>query len=146
LRGQQADNSKAPIQQLNNQTIQTIPVSLRVLDFELPKPMAYRQPDREFYVASYNYSSPSHIAQWNGGEGTEWTLIEEVLKDQVRHGQTIHWMFGLQAGANVTERTIDVMKRAGMRTDVFVGGLSFFGDWHTADPNMRARQAARGTV
>ena len=105
-----------------------IPVALRVLDFELPKPMAYRHPEMEMLISSYNYSNPGRIQLENGGDGKRaWKQFENVLKNMVAHGQNMHWMYGDRAGEPGTERIIDTMKRAGMRTDVLMGGVSFNG-------------------
>ena len=129
------------LKRLTGEIVQTIPVALRVLDFELPKPMSYRNQGQEFLVSSYNYSDPGRIAQENGGEASEWKLFEKVLRNQAEHGQTIHWMYGARAGANSTERTIDTMARAGMRTDILMGGVSLYGEWNTRDPQMMAVSA-----
>lgn len=97
-----------------------VPVEIRVLPFELPGPKSYFNPEREFITASYSYISLGLIMEENGGD-QELAVkqLESVLRNQVEHNQTIHWMRGGLAEVDVT---IDAMKRAGMRTDILLGG------------------------
>ena len=103
-------------------TLGEIPVSLTVLPFALPQPKAYLDPDRDFLVCSYSYISMGMIMQQNGGDrDLAVSQLVAVLRDQAEHNQTMHWVRG---GVNTEGfQTIQAMKDAGMRTDVFVGGI-----------------------
>jgi len=103
----------------------SVPVQLKVLDFELPKPMAYLHPEQDFRVCSYDYVNPGQILALNGGdEALMWKQMEAVLANFVAHGQDMKWLRGNTASSE-SERTIAIMKKVGMRTDVFVGGVDF---------------------
>ena len=119
LLGQKPANdpkAKAPV-------ICEIPVAVRVMDFVLPPPKAYQHPEMDFYVNFYNYSSISHIMGWNGHDNDlAWKQLEATLADCVKHGQTMHWLRG--GICEETERTLDLMQKVGMRTDVITGGCS----------------------
>ena len=125
----------------NNQALITVPVSIRVLDFELPKPMAYADPGMDFRVCFYDYISRGQILALNGGdEELMWRQMEAILADAVAHGQDMKWIPGATASAEA-ERTIDIMKKVGMRTDVFVGGVDFV--WKERDAAASRTRAER---
>ncbi len=118
-----------------------IPVSLTVLPFELPAPKAYLDPDRDFLTCSYSYISLALLKEENGGdEELARKQLVAVLRDQVEHNQTMHWVRG-----NIDTEgrlTIDAMREAGMRTDAIVGAASIR---HGSSAEMEAharRQAA----
>jgi hypothetical protein len=46
----------------------SIPVAIKVLDFDLPKPMAYIHPEMDFRICSYDYIGKNHILELNGGD------------------------------------------------------------------------------
>ncbi len=118
-----------------------IPVTLTVLPFELPKPKAYLDPDRDFYVCSYSYISIGMIMGYNGGDvELARKQLEAVLRDQAEHNQDMHWM----RGGIDTEGlyTLKTMKEAGMRTDAFVGGVSVKNGSRTEMEASARRQAA----
>ena len=91
-----------------------IPVALRVLPFELPKPMCYFNPEREYLTASYNFQIEA-IMKYNGGDRElAEKQFEAALRDQVEHGQTVYWLYGDLPEISLK---LDIMKRVGMRTD-----------------------------
>ena len=100
-----------------------IPVTIKVLPFELPAPKAYFNPDKDFLTCSYSYISLDMIKEENGGDlELAKKQLEAVLRDQVEHNQLMHW---LRSGTDTEGLiTIDIMKKVGMRTDCFVGGVS----------------------
>ena len=101
-----------------------VPVALRVLDFDLPRPMAYLHPEMDFRVCSYDYLGPGHVLALNGGDRElMWRQMEAILANLVAHGQDIKWLRGETASAE-NERMIALMKKVGLRTDVFVGGVT----------------------
>ena len=129
------------IQPSNHPTVLSVPVSIRVLDFELPKPMAYVHPEMDFRVCFYDYVNRGQILALNGGdEELMWRQMEAILADGVAHGQDMKWIPGATASAEA-ERTIAVMKKVGMRTDVFVGGVDFV--WRERDPVASRTRAER---
>jgi len=99
--------SNPTIQQSNNPTIQTIPVSLRILDFELPAPATYFDCSKPFGTRFNQYISMDYILAANGGDRA---LAEKqmvaILKDFVAHGDVnpryrdrgTHPEWGLAAG------------------------------------------------
>ena len=119
----------------------SVPVAIRVLDFELPKPMAYLHPEMDFRVCFYDYINRGQILALNGGdEELMWRQMEAILADAVAHGQDMKWIPGATASAE-GERTIALMKKVGMRTDTFVGGVDFV--WQERDAVESRTRAER---
>ncbi len=120
-----------------------IPVTVTVLPFELPKPKAYLDPDRDFYVCSYSYISLGIIMSYNGGDlELARKQLVAVLRDQVEHNQDMHWVRG---GANTEGLyTLKVMEDVGMRTDAIVGGIGV--DASSRAPDFLEAQARRQMV
>ena len=104
------------------QTLGSIPVEVEVLDFELPAPKSFREPQTDFLVSFYSYISFNLIAEWNGGD---WALarkqLKAVLRNQAEHNQSMHMLRGNPDPE--TFFTAETMIAAGMRPDVFQGGL-----------------------
>ena len=99
-----------------------IPVAVRVMDFVLPPPKAYVNHEQDFLVCSYNYLRLQHIMEENGGDRElAKRQLEAILRDQVAHGQTMHWVSG-GIGADA-DFELDTMQKVGMRTDLVVGGV-----------------------
>ncbi len=101
-----------------------IPVEIRVLPFELPKPCAYDNPEKEMLVTFYNYTYFHKIKELNGGDQK---LAEEqlyqTLVDQVKHGHTFNWISprmsrGNCAGDYEFEKIMELSKKAGCRMDI----------------------------
>ena len=97
-----------------------IPVEIRVLPFDLPQPKCYFDTERDYLCASYSYIRLSMIMEENGGD-RELAIkqYEAILRDQVAHNQTMH---KLRTGLEEIGLTLEIMKRAGCRTDVLIGG------------------------
>ena len=70
-----------------------VPVEIRVLDFELPRPMCYFDDTRPFHVNFYNYECFGMMMELNGGD-LELTKRQAaaVLKNHAAHGQDINWI------------------------------------------------------
>ena len=118
-----------------------VPIELKVLDFELPRPMAYARPEMDFRVCFYDYIYRSRILPLNGGdEELMWKQMEAILADAVAHGQEMKWLNGRTASAE-NERIVSIMKKVGMRTDVFVGGVDF--KWKERDAVASRTRAER---
>lgn len=116
-------------------TFGEIPVAIRVLDFTLPAPKCYANPEKDFLVSSYSYISQENIAELNG---FDWALarrqLVNVFKNQVAHNQTMHMVRG-NADAMAFD-CLEAMREAGMRMDVFQGAAGPVGP---AGEESRAR-------
>ncbi len=106
----------------NGARIGTIPVAVRILPFVLPKPHTYADTNRPFLVSSYSYISFDQFLSRNGGD---YELMDKqlvaTLENQVKHNQDMH-MLRAQARQYEHAYTINAVKRAGMRTDYYMGG------------------------
>lgn len=121
----------------------SIPVAIKVLDFDLPKPMAYIHPEMDFRVCAYDYIGKNHILALNGGdEELMWKQMEVILANFVAHGQDMKWV-RCKTGSEEAERTIELMKKVGMRTDVLVGPVDY--KWQERDAKA-ARERADSIV
>ena len=97
-----------------------IPVEIRVLPFDLPQPKCYFDTTRDYLAASYSYIRLSMIMEENGGDrDLAIKQYEAILRDQVAHNQTMH---KLRTGLEEIGLTLEIMKRAGCRTDILLGG------------------------
>ena len=100
-------------------------VTIRVLDFELPKPACFFDDAKPFLVNFYTYSSLSAICDLNGGDTR--LAIEQfkaIMKDYVAHGQDVFWLWGGQSGHTATSAEavaqLAAMREAGMNDEQFV--------------------------
>ncbi len=119
----------------------SIPVAIKVLDFDLPQPRAYIHPEMDFRVCSYDYVGTGHILALNGGdEELMWKQYEAILANFVAHGQDMKWIRS-KTGSQEMERTIELMKKVGMRTDVFVGGVDY--KWQERDIKASRERAEK---
>lgn len=119
----------------------SIPVAVKVLDFDLPRPMAYTHPEMDFRICSYDYIWSREILALNGGdEELMWKQFEAILADLAAHGQDMKWI-RTNTAAPESERTISMMKKVGMRTDTFVGGVDFV--WNERDYQASFERAER---
>ena len=120
------------------QRIGVIPVEIRVLDFVLPQPKCYNEPEKDFLVSSYNYISFGKIMEKNGGDAAlARRQFVSILRNQVAHNQTMHMIAG--NFNNEAFETIEVMREAGMRTDVLMGGAAPI--WGVTDPKTMVPRA-----
>ncbi len=85
----------------------SIPVALRVLDFELPEPCTYLDCNRRFFTRFCQYVSLHHVMAANGNdEALAKKQIVEILRDFAEHGCRLpsymdrfeHPEFGREAG------------------------------------------------
>lgn len=118
----------------NGAMIGQIPVVLRVLPFQLPAPKAYYDVTKDYLNNSYNYTSYDLIMVENGGNRE---LAEKqyfaTLKNLAEHNQTIFWIRDGEVGKDSILKMVDMMKRAGIRTDKLVGGTNIA--WMEPDAN-----------
>ena len=115
---------------VTGEALGSVPVSITVLPFELPRPKTFVRPDEDYYNCSYSYLSFELIRQQNGdSQELAERQFEAILRDQVRHGQDMHWGRCSVGSSRPMERyealwTVAAMKRAGMRTDVLVANAN----------------------
>ena len=100
--------------------IGSIPVEIRVLDFELPQPMCYFDDKMPFYVTFYGYDCLMMIMERNGGDPElAKRQFLAVLKDRVAHGQDITWFrWGFHNAE--ADAKLAAMKASGCRDDLYV--------------------------
>ena len=119
----------------------SIPVAIKVLDFDLPRPMAYYHPEMDFRVCSYDYVNLGDVMALNGGdEELAWQQLEAIFRNFVAHGQDMKWLKGRTATPE-TDRMLAIMKKVGMRTDTIVGGVDF--KWNERDEKESFARAQR---
>ncbi len=100
-----------------------IPVAIRVLPFDLPEPMTYYNLKKPFLVTAYNYLKEYHFLEINGGDhALAEKQLEAVLRNQVEHNQTVHFLPGLPTGRHEDfDTALAIMKKVGMRLDPIFG-------------------------
>ena len=118
--------------------VAVVPVEIKVMDFALPKPKCYADPTMDFWVCFYSYISLDYLKVYNGGDmELAKKQMEAVFRNQVEHGQDMHWFrYGLASGADMLDGgarqeeflcTLEAMKTAGMRTKPLVGWITSLG-------------------
>ncbi len=101
-----------------------IPVSIKVLPFVLPDPMA-KDGKRDYITMFYNYTGFELIAEENGGDlKLARKQFLATLKNQVKHNQKYHWIRADFGTPEFLEH-LDLMKKAGCNLDsVFVASVN----------------------
>ena len=111
-----------------------VPVRLRVLDFELPSPKTYYDPDKDFISYFCEYVSMEWILASNGNDAKlAERQLEAILKNFVRHNEITP-----SFGESIKYK--DLAERCGMD---FKG--AFMGQMKLGE-NAEARYAARNTA
>ena len=122
-----------------------IPVAIRVLPFELPKPCAYSDTNKPFLVSSYSYISFDLIMNENGGDFELAKIqFENTLANQVAHNQDMHMIRGTPMQYDY-EFTSDLMRKVGMRKDYVMGG-GMFGGGHSKSVRRQHARAQKKYV
>ena len=103
-----------------------IPVTIRVLGFDLPKPKCYFDDDLDFLVCSYSYNCLGMILEENGGDiDLAIRQYKATMVDMVAHNQDMSFLrFGLGPESVLCWK---LMMEAGMRPDVGLGGIGTSG-------------------
>lgn len=97
-----------------------IPVAVRVLDFTLPQPKCYANPEKDFLVSAYSYMNFENICERNGyNVPLAHKQMEAFFKNLAEHNQPIHMVRGNMD--NEAFLTIEKMRKNGMRIDVLQG-------------------------
>ena len=98
-----------------------IPVAIRVLDFTLPAPKAYMQPEKDFLVSAYSSFSQDLISELNGYDYKAVDgQLAAIFKNLAEHNQTMHMIRG--DWDNPGFNCIEAMRKGGMRTDTLMTG------------------------
>lgn len=104
----------------NGKALGEIPVAVRVLDFTLPQPKCYAQPQKDFLVSAYSYMSFDGICELNGYNlPLAHKQMDAFFKNLAEHNQTMHMVRGNMN--NEAFETIEKMRKNGMRIDVLQG-------------------------
>ena len=104
------------------QKLGSIPVTVKVLPFVLPKPCTYADTDNPFLVCSYSYDSPDIIFAQNGGDREHLRkMLEATFANYVSHNQDMYLRVGQPFTVNF-ELYEPIMRKAGMRTDYIIAG------------------------
>lgn len=121
----------------------SIPIVIKVLDFTLPEPKCYFDDEMDFYVTSYVYNCLGMIMEENGGDfELAKKQFKATMENLVSHNQNISWIrtaFGAE-----TKLLWEIMKEAGMRSDVTIGGVSVGKSKQTAKYNFEAAKKLFG--
>ena len=125
-----------------------MPVVVEVLPFTLPAPRTYAALSKEFRVSSYSYMNYENILLRNGYDFEAMRrLFAPVFRNLVAHNQN---MYILSPGRELSDElafTLAEMKKAGLRTDVIMGGVNGQGVRGEKDgaPALVKRRAAAAT-
>ena len=104
----------------NGEALGEIPVAVRVLDFTLPQPKCYMNPEKDFLVSAYSYMSFDSICELNGYNlPLAHKQMAAFFKNLAEHNQTVHMIRGNMN--NEAFQTIEKMRENGMRIDVLQG-------------------------
>lgn len=100
-----------------------VPVEIRVLDFTLPEhPGTYDDPWRDLHVSAYDRSSIASYAELNGGDlELARRQLRKTLVNYVAHGQDLYK--NPARNDDETVASLEVIRKAGMRQDVFNGAV-----------------------
>ena len=103
-----------------------IPVTIRVLGFDLPKPKCYFNDNLDFLVCSYSYNCLGMILEENGGDlDLAIRQYKATMEDMVAHNQDMSFLrWGLCPESVLCWK---LMMEAGMRPDVGLGGIGTSG-------------------
>ena len=107
-----------------------IPLSIKVLDYVLPKPRTYVDPSKDLLVSFYNYMSDNNIMMRNGYDFKRCrALYAPIYRNFAAHGVDNYGIGDSQFiefsdGALFALRE---MKKAGLRTDVINGIVHGYG-------------------
>ena len=116
-----------------------IPVAIRVLDFVLPAPKAYQDPNKDFLVSGYSYICQDQVAERNGFDyGAVHRQLVAIFKNMVEHNQPLHMVRGM--ADNYAFDCIEAMREGGMRMDVIQAGATPIG--HDGTPGADEAQRA----
>ena len=123
------------ITRTDNREVSSVPVVLRVLDFELPAPKTYFDVEKDFLSYFCEYVGVEHIRAVNGNDpALAERQLEAILRDFVRHNET---MPNFRDHIRYREMAV----RAGMDfRGAYMGTMKLAND---ADVRYAARNSAR---
>lgn len=115
----------------------SVPLSVKVLDFSLPRPKTYFDPDKDFLVTAFNYLNLDILRDLNGGDlELAKKQFKAVLLDEARHGVQFYPIWN--GVCSDTDFFIRTMQEVGMRTDILRGGAKAKRSitWRKHDPKL----------
>ena len=127
-----------------NQTL-NIPLTVRVLPFELPDPKTNYSLERDYYTSSYNANNLKSYVQGNGGD---WAKAEQRLLNEYksfRKHNLLQPMLPTFRDGNDKEfkRQLEIYQQAGLRTDVVfdaVRGIPDYGYLTSQDRKLPVKE------
>ncbi len=133
-------NGSIALTDAQGKSLGSIPVSVCVHDFELPHPMCYRDLKKDFLVSFYHYGSLHYTLEYNGGDkALAKRQMAEYYRNFGRHNQTMIAIPFVED--NELWYTIDIMRDAGMRTDVLMCSIAV--GWYSTDTEVERNRARR---
>jgi len=108
-----------------------IPISVRVLPFELPTPATYYDPAREFYTMLYNEPAYPEILSKSGGDQAHadrkmLALYENMRDHNIRHPLIRDFR---PANKEAFIRQLELFRQAGLATDPIFGAVPAIPDY-----------------
>ena len=106
-----------------------VPVTIRVLDFELPKPACFFDDSKPFLVNFYTYSSLDRILDLNGGDAQlAIKQFKAIMRNYAAHNQDVFWLPGSPVGHSacsaMAAAQLAAMREAGMNEEMLVCAAS----------------------
>jgi hypothetical protein len=105
--------------------VASVPVQLRVLPFELPKPMTRYDLSREFHTMLYNGPGYDDILKRNGGDGAHADRKMLALYENMRDHNILHPLvrdFTAKSRDSFV-RQLELLRQAGLSTDTIFGAI-----------------------
>ena len=104
--------------------VASVPLSLRVLPFDLPKPMTYYDMSREFYTLLYNEPHYSDILKLSGGDAAHADRKMLAMYENMRdHGIVNPQVANLRGDRDAFIRQLKIFRQAGLSTDPLFSGV-----------------------
>lgn len=127
-----------------HQNLAEIPIILRVLPFNLPEPKTYFDPDRDFFVSTYNYVSREIILDQNGND-PELAARQYlgILKNMRRHNIALYKV-RYPPGEDLAQQ-LNLAREAGMRMDTIIGSTMRVGRDTSHEGLLATRRYAEET-
>lgn len=104
--------------------VASVPLAVRVLPFELPKPMTYYDMNREFYTMLYNEPHYAAILKLSGGDAAHAEKKLLALFENMRdHGIMNPLVADYRGDREPFVRELEILRKAGLSTRPLFGGV-----------------------
>ena len=128
-------------EQRRKNSLHSIHVAVRVLDFVLPAPASYADETRLFDISFYTHDSIAEFTRLNGGDfELAKRQFAAVMKNRVAHGQTVNFCGHLLSPVE-GDCTRAAMREAGMREDIAVGVVPYADSGFDVELEATARRS-----